>query len=280
MFYFHLESIKKAAKKVAKGLTDFYTGNEPGDTPGNLPDPYYWWEAGAMFGALIDYWYYTDDDQYNDITKEAMLHQVSETRNFMPLNQTMTEGNDDQAFWGFAAMSAAERKFPDPPDDKPQWLAMAQGVFNSQAERWNMETCGGGLKWQIFRWNRGFDYKNMISNGGFFNIASRLALYTKNETYAEWAEKTWDWSKSIGMIGDKYEMFDGSDDNKNCSDVNRIRWTYNAGVMLHGAASMYNYVCLFPPPPLSHIGCFLSTRSNLTRSRRMEATFGKRGFKV
>lgn len=251
-----LESVKTAAKKVAKGLTDFYTGDEPGDTPGNLPDPYYWWEAGAMFGALIDYWYYTDDDQYNDITIEAMLHQVSPTRNFMPLNQTMTEGNDDQAFWGFAAMSAAERNFPNPPKDKPQWLAMAQGVFNSQAERWNMETCGGGLKWQIFRWNRGFEYKNTISNGGFFNIAARLALYTRNETYAEWAEKTWDWSKAIGLIGDRYEMFDGSDDTKNCSEVNRIRWTYNAGVMLHGAANMYNYVWSPPfpfyrPPPSS-----------------------------
>jgi hypothetical protein len=24
---------------------------------GNLPAPYYWWEAGAMFGSMIDYWY-------------------------------------------------------------------------------------------------------------------------------------------------------------------------------------------------------------------------------
>lgn len=40
--------IKAAAKTVAKDLMSFYTGNNPGDVPGNLPDPYYWWEAGAM----------------------------------------------------------------------------------------------------------------------------------------------------------------------------------------------------------------------------------------
>lgn len=42
------ESIKKAASTVAYDLMSFYTGNNTGDTPGNLPDPYYWWEAGAM----------------------------------------------------------------------------------------------------------------------------------------------------------------------------------------------------------------------------------------
>ena len=34
-------------------------------------------------------------------------------------------------------MTAAEYKFPNPPPTKPQWLALAQGVFNSQALRWN-----------------------------------------------------------------------------------------------------------------------------------------------
>ena len=61
-----------AAKQVAAGMVNYYTGDRPGDVPGNLPAPYYWWEAGAMFGALIDYWYFTGDDQYNAITMQAM----------------------------------------------------------------------------------------------------------------------------------------------------------------------------------------------------------------
>ncbi len=42
------DSIKNAASTIAFDLMTYYTGNRTGDTPGNLPDPYYWWEAGAM----------------------------------------------------------------------------------------------------------------------------------------------------------------------------------------------------------------------------------------
>jgi mannan endo-1,6-alpha-mannosidase len=41
-------SIKKAAGRAAFDMLQYYTGNETGDVPGNLPDPYYWWECGAM----------------------------------------------------------------------------------------------------------------------------------------------------------------------------------------------------------------------------------------
>ena len=68
----------------------YYKGNETGQIPGLLPQPYYWWEAGAAFGALIDYWYYTGDTTYNDVTTEAMLFQVGPNNNFMPPNQSKT----------------------------------------------------------------------------------------------------------------------------------------------------------------------------------------------
>lgn len=139
-------------------------------------------------------------------------------------------------------MTAAEFKFPDPPKDQPQWLALAQAVFNSQVPRWDMDSCGGGLKWQIFRFNNGFEYKNAISNGCFFNLGSRLAKYTGNATYAEWAEKSWEWTERIGLIDAQYNIYDGSDDLKNCTDVNHVQYSYNAGVWLLGAANMYNYV--------------------------------------
>ncbi|KAI5310121.1 hydrolase 76 protein, partial [Ascosphaera atra] len=115
------------------------------------------------------------------------------------------------------------------------------GVFNSQAARWDKSTCGGGLKWQIFALNNGYDYKNTISNGCFFNLAARLALYTKNHTYAEWATTTWDWTEAIGLISTKdWQVYDGADDMINCSKVNHEQWSYNAGIYLHGAAAMYN----------------------------------------
>lgn len=190
---------------------------------------------------MIDYWYYTGDATYNDVTSQAMLFQVGPNQDYMTPNQTKTTGNDDQAFWGLAAMSAAEVNFPNPPSNQPQWLALAQAVFNTQAARWDTTTCGGGLRWQVFSFNTGYNYKNSISNGCFFNLAARLASYTGNDTYAQWAVKTWDWLAGVHLMDENNYVYDGSDDTINCTDVNRIQWTYNAGAMLLGAAHMYSY---------------------------------------
>jgi len=125
--------------------------------------------------------------------------QVGENNDFMPSNQTHSEGNDDQAFWGLAAMAAAEMNFPNPPAKSPQWLALAQAVFNEQAARWDTQNCKGGLRWQIFPFNNGYDYKNSISNGCFFHLAARLARYTGNNTYLTIAERSYEWMSSIGI---------------------------------------------------------------------------------
>ena len=196
-----------------------------------------------MFGALINYWYLTGDDQYNGITTQALLHQTGPDWNYMPMNQSRSLGNDDQGFWALTVMTAAEYGFPDPPADGPQWLALAQAVFNSQAARWDTATCNGGLKWQIFPFNGGYNYKNTISNGCFFNVAARLGRYTGNKTYIEWAQRTWDWTNRVGLIEDRddgYHFYDGSDDQKNCTEVDHVQWSYNAGIYLHAAAMMYN----------------------------------------
>ncbi|KAH7394622.1 glycoside hydrolase [Pyrenochaeta sp. MPI-SDFR-AT-0127] len=219
------DSIKQAAKTLSVELRGYYTGDRPGDVPGNLPDPYYWWECGAMFNAFIDYWYYTGDDQYNAITAQAMEHQIGDYNAFMPPNQTKTLGNDDQAFWGMAAMSAAENKLPDLGDGRPSWLALAQAVYNTQ---------------QIFTFNNGYNYKNTISNGCFFNIAARLYKYLGSDTYSDWAEKAWEWEQAVGLMSADYHYYDGTDDQKNCTSVNHIQWTYNAGVHMAGAAAMWN----------------------------------------
>jgi len=235
------ESIKNAAATIAFDMMSIYTGNNTGDVPGNLPAPYYWWECGAMFGTMIDYWYYTGDTSYNDVTSQALLFQTGPNDDYMPPNQTKSEGNDDQGFWAMAAMSAAELNFPNPPSNQPQWLALAQAVFNTQAGRWDNTTCGGGLRWQIFTFNNGYTYKNSISNGCFFNLGARLAQYTKNDTYAQWAETTFDWIQSIGLLDANNYIYDGSDDTINCTQINHIQWTYNAGIYMLGAATMYNY---------------------------------------
>lgn len=85
-----------------------------------------------------------------------------------------------------------------------------------------------------------YDYKNSISNGCFFNLAARLGRYTGNTTYIDWAEKAWTWISDVGLMDTTFHVYDGSDDTLNCTEVDHIQWTYNAGVFLYGAAVMWN----------------------------------------
>lgn len=131
--------------------------------PGPPPDgDYYWWQGGALWGTMIDYWHYTGDESYVNTTKEALLFQTGPDNNYMDKNWTASLGNDDQAFWALSTMLAAETRFSDPePTNPKQWLALTQAVFNTQAapDRHD-DTCGGGLRWQIPPYNNGYNYKN------------------------------------------------------------------------------------------------------------------------
>lgn len=237
-------SVNDGLSLIAKGLMDYYHGNDTGQTPGMFTNPYYWWEAGAAWGSMLDYWFYTGDETYNEVLKSSLQFQVGQDWDYMPSNQTTTEGNDDQGFWGITVMAAAEKNFSNPGPDRPSWAYLAQAVFNTMADRWDPSHCGGGLRWQIFTWNNGYNYKNAVSNGCFFMLASRLARYTGNQTYVEWAERIWDWMVEVKFINTDHEywmIYDGASLDTNCTETDTLEWTYNSGLFLAGTAFMYNH---------------------------------------
>ncbi|KAL1593231.1 hypothetical protein SLS60_010839 [Paraconiothyrium brasiliense] len=234
------DSIKSVAKTLAGSIVDLYKGDLKEDLiPGLFSSPYYWWEAGAVFGSLVDYSYLTGDSQYDDLLGEGFEHQIGEFDAFMPTNQTKSLGNDDQSTWGLAAMSAAETGFTTKKIGNLSWDVLANNVFESQVARWNEETCDGGLNWQIYQFNNGYTYRNAISTGNFFLLAARLAKFTGNTTYAEWAEKAFDWTEKIGLVSEGY-IYDGTDETQNCSEINRIQWSSNNGIYTEAAAHMWN----------------------------------------
>lgn len=241
------DSVRNVAATLVHDALTYYTGNTSSNPLelGDLNEPYYWWVAGALWGTLIDYWHYTQDPSYNEVVIEALLapSNIGPNFDYMPPEHAGEEGNDDLFFWGSAAMAAAERNLAQPVDTAPSWLQIGANVFDSLQSRWNTTHCGGGLTWQIYPDNpNGMNYKNSISNGGFFQMAARLARATGNDTYLEWAEKVWDWSYEIGFIDHEFwHVYDGTDAANNCSDVNKQSYTYTSGVYLYAASVLANY---------------------------------------
>ena len=143
-------------------MQDLYNGNVTGGVPGKFPyPPYYWWESGGAWGGMMNYWHYTGDQSYVNVTHEALLSQVGPAYDFVVPSEAFDEGNDDQAFWVFAAMTAAEHGFPEPTPPVPSWLTTVQNAWELFAQRWNHDkaTCNGGLKWQFHPENAGYFYK-------------------------------------------------------------------------------------------------------------------------
>ncbi|KKZ66248.1 hypothetical protein EMCG_08019 [[Emmonsia] crescens] len=235
-----IDSTKTAATAIARGAVKFYKGNEPGAAPGIVPEPYTWWQSAVLFGTLVDYWHFTGDSSYNDIVKQGLLSQAGRNNDFQPQNQSPEMANIDQAQWGLAALSAAEFSFDGPGSDKPQWVDLAKAVFDTQARRWDDEKCGGGLKRQITTLKGGASVKNSMANGAFFELSSRLARYTRNETYANWAGKSWDWMSDVGLLTNDFKVFDATDGETDCKEISRLQWSVNVGAILSGAANMYN----------------------------------------
>ncbi len=90
-----------------------------------------------------------------------------------------------------------------------------------------------------------------IANGCFFNIGARLARYTKNDTYTDWSVRTWDWLVDVEYIDAEWNIYDGADIDKNCTVIVKQQFSYNAAILLQGAAYLYNYVSLtviYEPP--------------------------------
>ncbi|KAI8152429.1 hypothetical protein K4K49_008348 [Colletotrichum sp. SAR 10_70] len=238
-------SIKAVAGSLAHGAMSYYNGNVSSDAKmvGDLPEPYYWWQAGALWGAMLDYYHYTGDPSYNEVIAQALTAKVNTGPNFdfMPPEHASEEGNDDLGFWGFAVMAAAERNFTQPNPDAPSWLQMGINIFESLASRWNTTHCGGGLLWQIYESNpNGLNYKNSVSNGGFFQLAARLGRATGEQKYFDWANKVWDWSEKVGFIDADLKVYDGADSRDECTKVNPLSFTYSTGIYLYGAAVMAN----------------------------------------
>ena len=92
-------------------------------------------------------------------------------------------------------------------------------------------------------------------------LAARLALYTGNQTYLDWAHSVMDWSINSGLVAQNgARIYDGFDTTTNCSQINHIQWSSSAGTYLSGSAYAYNHVSIHSSHPVSYTHLTLPTK--------------------
>lgn len=60
----------------------------------------------------------------------------------------------------------------------------------------------------------------------------------------DWTVRTWDWLIDVGYIDKDYNVYDGAHIGNNCSVIVKQQFSYNAAVLLQGAAFLWNQVSL------------------------------------
>lgn len=72
-------------------MQQLYNGNTSG-VLGKFPyPPYYWWESGAAWGGMINYWHFTGDGSYNNVTYNALVSQIGPAGDFVMPSEAFDE---------------------------------------------------------------------------------------------------------------------------------------------------------------------------------------------
>lgn len=152
----------------------------------------------------------------------------------MPLNVSSDISHEDQSYFALAALTGVENEML---EDAEKWENVVKNVWNGQASRWDDKICGGGLSRMIFSFSSGYAGRGSVTHMNFFLLSARLAAYTDNSTYADWANKVYDWSEEVGLIGPDGQVFAGAI-NGDCTEIDKDQWSVDAAKAAYGAAIM------------------------------------------
>lgn len=86
-------SLKAAISQYANGLMSYYKANASGLSPqeiGYIPKPHYWWESGALWGAMVEYTNIVGDESYVKTIQQGL------TANYGPANDFILDYKRDQ----------------------------------------------------------------------------------------------------------------------------------------------------------------------------------------
>jgi len=121
-------------------------------------------------------------------------------------------------------------------------LPNVQSIFDALLPDWEVDTCAGGIRLGLSEVDADYIIKSSSTNGAFFNLAARLALFTGNSTYAGWAALSWDWAVTVGLISRDFQIYSDVSTSTNCTGGDRTKWSYETTLYLLGGATLYNFV--------------------------------------
>ena len=171
------------------------------------------WQRFVIISTLSDYELLSADRRFHATAARALA------------NRRGLDGNDDDLWVAQADLDMARLTHA------PGLLADARRIFDMVAQRYWDTRCRGGVWWDHAR-----TYKNAITNELFLATAVRLYQQTHDDTYRDWAGRSWAWLRDSGMINASGLVNDGLD--AHCANNAGPAYSYNQGVILDALAGV------------------------------------------
>ncbi|KAJ3268158.1 hydrolase 76 protein [Terramyces sp. JEL0728] len=213
--------VKQITSVAAAKVASYYVATGPNKTSDgqgcfpqhsvtNDPTSFTWYEGGLYWGTLMDYTKITADPQYATTVVNAItLASYGKTASFLGVNKDAAamggKWNDDIMWWALVPLTGAQiygqsQVMP----GGSSYLQLAINSFNDVYEDWTNE-CGGGIYWSRWRESPAENqriYKSAITNAQHLLMGSVLYNITKNQTYLELSERTFDWIAKTIVLPD------------------------------------------------------------------------------
>lgn len=206
-----------------------------------------WFGSAIIWAGVYQYSLQTGDTRYDEVAHSA-LSLASYNREGDILGGSLRaiseklEGkwNDDIGWWMRTFLKAVEKYGKHKEVSKGvTYYDVAKKTFKEIFEQYD-DKCGGGIYWSRNRdtGSKGYAYKSTITNTIAVEAGAVLHTISKGEEpFLQNAKKTEDWLRSSGLVTQNSSIYDGLDV-RDCTQLNRNRWSYNAGTFITALVEM------------------------------------------
>eukprot|EP00842_Homolaphlyctis_polyrhiza_P004558 jgi/Hompol1/5102/HPOL_001901-RA len=130
-----------------------------------------------------------------------------------------------------------------PSPTSPSFSDIANRTWTQLHALWDDAQCGGGIPTDSIESNSTIMAKSAVVNAAFMALSADLFVMTGNTTYRSWADNTYNWMVSTGIVTGQFEVNQGL--SSTCAAIKQ-QWSLPSGLVISALGTMYQATTLAP----------------------------------
>ncbi|GLB40558.1 putative glycoside hydrolase family 55 protein [Lyophyllum shimeji] len=230
-------SVYAVAKTHIDNMQTYWVTDEIGDVGfyNSPPDKAFRLWTDIKLETLYNYMLGTSTTDYDTFTQSSFPDPGFASPGTTLWNNLFNKSYDDALWTALMYFKVGDWRKWQNKSDYTDFYAFGRSIHDYVAATWS-DDCGGGVFW-----SGDLDYKNTVVNGLFLVVSSWAYERGGDNSYRDYAVKTWDWLYYHGdHVGDLWgDGIHFNKDTKACSPDGTL-WLYNQGLIASGLGGLYH----------------------------------------